>query len=209
MEHVDALAEVEVVKAVAARSLGYGRHVLAKASERFRQSAQGRRLAAQLELLDASERVEHEQWDDALERADAAVAFAPEDAAIREQRGKISDALAAKAEHLAEVAAREKRRAERLRLAEDAEKLWVLWEKAEDAPEPIHLTSLRKLMETDRAAVDAEARRSARKERARVAAATAHESVVEWHAPHYSGPHCTKGCPCGNSCISCSKQCHK
>jgi hypothetical protein len=23
------------------------------------------------------------------------------------------------------------------------------------------------------------------------------------------GPHCTKGCPCGNSCISCKKTCHK
>jgi hypothetical protein len=24
-----------------------------------------------------------------------------------------------------------------------------------------------------------------------------------------SKPHCTKGCPCGNACIDCSKKCHK
>ncbi len=26
---------------------------------------------------------------------------------------------------------------------------------------------------------------------------------------YYGGPQCSKGCPCGNACISCSKTCHK
>ena len=33
--------------------------------------------------------------------------------------------------------------------------------------------------------------------------------VGSMYAPEESGNQCVKGCPCGNSCIDCSKTCHK
>ena len=33
-------------------------------------------------------------------------------------------------------------------------------------------------------------------------------SAPQTRAPSKSGPHCTKGCPCGNTCIECSLTCH-
>jgi hypothetical protein len=56
-----------------------------------------------------------------------------------------------------------------------------------------------------------QAREQARRERAaQKAAATATESWREAPSRSYhGGKHCTKGCPCGNSCIACWKTCTK
>jgi hypothetical protein len=82
---------------------------------------------------------------------------------------------------------------DRLVAAQDAANAWSLWSEASGKPLP------------------ASARRIA-KIAAKEAKAAALEEAKESHsfAPERECcRHCTSGCPCGDTCISCAKTCHK
>ena len=97
---------------------------------------------------------------------------------------------------------------ERAAAAGAAVAAWALWAEASGKQRPRSARRMERIAAAEQAVVET-AEERAEKERARLERARLERTQETDEAYRACCKHCTKGCPCGDSCISCSKVCHK
>jgi len=88
---------------------------------------------------------------------------------------------------------------DRLVAAQDAAAAWALWSEVTGKPPPASARKISRIVSREEAAASRRTGRDDQPPPPGPAFAPARECCK----------HCTTGCPCGDSCISCSKRCHK
>jgi hypothetical protein len=108
-------------------------------------------------------------------------------------RARLVTALAAEAKRREKILKLARPGRDRLVAAQDAAAAWALWSEVSGKPLP---ASARRVAQAAVREEKAAARQEAKDGRSFVPGRECCK-------------HCTTGCPCGDSCISCAKQCHK
>lgn len=112
-------------------------------------------------------------------------------------RDRLATALAAEARAREKAISLARPGRDRLIAAQDADAMWTLWSEVTGKPLPASARRVRTIVSREAAAA---ARRAGRDDAPPPGPiAPARQCCV----------HCTSGCPCGDSCISCSQRCRK
>ena len=233
--HADQLALTAADTAIRSNDLRVAREALRCASEGTRAGPVGRAISSRIELAAARLCLRSREWPCAFAKAklgeefgDSRDAQLVRNEALIAIRGEVDLAIGS--------AKDEKQLARRVSLRRTAIDLWTRYLVA-GSDEPAELVSLRAIAAKEESALakqeeklrkrrEAEEKRkrelAAREERRRAAEEQRRLAVEERERKrieaaertqerreHSCCKYCTRGCPCGDSCISCSRTCHK
>ncbi len=227
--HLDALVLAEAETALKGENYAAVRARVDVLSEAGRQGDDARKVLALAALGEATACAGQANWDCAFQRSDEAKGLGLEKEAAQFRTATI-DTLRVRADQMIALAAAEKELRPRVAAQDAAIKGWADYDAVVPTPEPAGLVTvrkqherdaeiLRKQDERDRIKREAEERRAAAKaaaEEKKRLAAEAREQTRQERAEKRSFSRerscckvCSSGCPCGDSCISCSKTCRK
>jgi hypothetical protein len=235
LAHADRLAVAATESALQSQRLDEARVALECASDASRTRPEGLALQARMQLAMASQCLNAKDWPCVMSRTSDARALG----AIQESdtvRAKALSVIRADLDFAVGSAESEKELPRRVTLQRTAIDLWTTY-LANSGDEPSDLVALRTRNAKDeqafaryeeqqrkrreleeqrqREAEAREERKRAAEEQKRLAAeaATERRRAAQERAEEQRSQSCcrvcTRGCPCGDSCISCSKTCHK